>query len=102
MKKALATIFQFLLFLVVFFVGSLFPLPSPFHHERVLSTTPTATRIFIGDGLHLMLALFILIILVEAVTKRLRTAAPWTTLALILAAVLGFVMKFGFLTRSAY
>jgi hypothetical protein len=102
MKKALATIFQFLLFLVVFFVGSLFPLPPPFHHERVLSTTPAATRIFIGDGLHLMLALYIVIILIEAVTKRLRTAAPWTTLALILAAVLGFVMKFGFLTRSAY
>jgi len=102
MKKALATIFQFLLFLVVFFVGSLFPLPPPFHHERILSTTPAATRIFIGDGLHLMLALYIVIILIEAVTKRLRTAAPWTTLAVILAAVLGFVMKFGFLTRSAY
>jgi hypothetical protein len=102
MKKALATIFQFLLFLVVFFVGSLFPLPPPFHHERILSTTPAATRIFIGDGLHLMLALYIVIVLIEAVSKRLRTAAPWTTLALILAAVLGFVMKFGFLTRSAY
>jgi hypothetical protein len=49
-----------------------------------------------------MLALYIVIVLIEAVSKRLRTAAPWTTLALILAAVLGFVMKFGFLTRSAY
>jgi hypothetical protein len=100
MKKALATIFQFFLFLIVFFVGSLFP--PPFHHEHVISSTPAATRIFIGDGFHLMLALFIVILLIEAVTKRFRTAAPWTTLALILATVLGFMMKFGYLTRSAY
>jgi hypothetical protein len=102
MKKILATVLQFFLFLIVFFVGSIFPLPSPFHHERILSSTPVVTRIFVGDGLHLMLALFIVIVLIEALTKRLRTAVPWTTLALILAAVLGFVMKFGFLTRSAY
>ena len=102
MKKAFATILQFFLFLIVFFVGSIFPLPHPFHHERVVSSTPAATRIFIGDGLHLMLALFLLIILIEAVTRRLRTAAPWTTLALILATVLGFIMKFGYLTRSTY
>jgi hypothetical protein len=102
MKKTLATILQFFLFLIVFFVGSLLPLPRPFHHEHVVSSTPAATRIFIGDGLHLMLALFVLILLIEAATKRFRTAAPWTTLAVILAAVLGFMMKFGFLTRSTY
>jgi uncharacterized membrane protein AbrB (regulator of aidB expression) len=102
MKKALATILQFFLFLIVFFTGSIFPLPPALHHERVISSTPAATRIFIGDGLHLMLALFLVIVLIEAVTKRLRTAAPWTTLALILATVLGFMMKFGSLTRSAY
>jgi hypothetical protein len=102
MKKALATIFQFFLFLIIFFVGSIFPLPAPFHHEHVVSSTPAATRIFIGDGLHLMLALFVLILLIEAATKRFRTAAPWTTLAVLLAAVLGFMMKFGFLTRSTY
>jgi len=49
-----------------------------------------------------MLALFLVIILIEVLMKRVRTAAPWTTLALILAAVLGFMMKFGYLTRSAY
>jgi uncharacterized membrane protein AbrB (regulator of aidB expression) len=102
MKKTLVTILQFFLFLFVFFAGSLFPLPPPLHHERIISTTPTASRIFIGDGFHLMLALYIVIVLIEAVTKHLRTAAPWTTLALILAAVLGFMMKFGYLTRSAY
>jgi hypothetical protein len=102
MKKALATILQFFLFLIVFFVGSIFPLPPPFHHERIVSATPGVTRIFIGDGLHLMLALFLIIILIEVLMKRLRSAGPWTTLALILATVLGFMMKFGYLTRSAY
>jgi hypothetical protein len=99
MKKAIATIFQFLLFFFVFGLGSILP---PFHIQHVLTSTPAATRIFIADGLMLMLGLYVLIVVIEALAKRLRTAAPWTTLALILAAVLGLILKFGFLTRSAY
>jgi hypothetical protein len=44
----------------------------------------------------------VLIVLVEVMRKRLRTAGPSTTLAVILAAVLGLMMKFGFLTRLAF
>jgi hypothetical protein len=99
MKKVILTILQFLLFLIVFGAGSLFP---PFHFERVLIVTPGFTRIFVADGLLLMFALYGLIVLVEVMRKRLRTSAPWTTLAVILAAVLGLMMKFGFLTRSAF
>ena len=99
MKKAVLTILKFFLFLIVFGLGSLFP---PFHFEHVLIATPGVTRIFVADGLLLMLALYVLIILVEVMRKRLRTAAPWTTLAVILATVLGLMMKFGFLTRSAF
>jgi hypothetical protein len=99
MKKVVLTILQFFLFLIVFGVGSLFP---PFHFEHVLIATPGVTRIFVADGLLLMFALYVLIILVEVMRKRLRTAAPWTTLAVILATVLGLMMKFGFLTRSAF
>jgi hypothetical protein len=99
MKKAVLTILQFFLFLIVFGIGSLFP---PFHFEHVLIATPGVTRIFVADGLLLMFALYVLIILVEVMRKRLRTAAPWTTLAVILATVLGLMMKFGFLTRSAF
>jgi hypothetical protein len=99
MKKAVLTILQFFLFLIVFGVGSLFP---PFHFEHVLIATPGVTRIFVADGLLLMFALYVLIVLVEVMRKRLRTAAPWTTLAVILATVLGLMMKFGFLTRSAF
>ena len=99
MKKAVLTILKFFLFLIVFGIGSLFP---PFHFEHVLIATPGVTRIFVADGLLLMFALYVLIILVEVMRKRLRTAAPWTTLAVILATVLGLMMKFGFLTRSAF
>ncbi|HWW96546.1 MAG TPA: hypothetical protein VNY74_02575 [Edaphobacter sp.] len=99
MKKAVLAILQFVLFFIVFGVGSLFP---PFHFEHILIATPGVTRIFVADGLLLMFALYLLILLVEVMRKRVRIAAPWTTLAVILATVLGLMMKFGFLTRSAF
>lgn len=99
MKNIVSTILKFILFLIVFFAGSLFP---PFHIEHVLSTGPSGTRIFVVDGLLLMLALFIVILLIEALRKRLVTSGRWTAGAFILAIVLGLAMKFGFLTRSAF
>jgi hypothetical protein len=99
MKKVVATILKFAVFLFVFLVGSLFP---PFHFEHILIATPGVTRIFVADGIVLMFALYVVIILIEVMRKRLRTAAPWTTLAVILAAVLGLMMKFGFKTLSAF
>lgn len=99
MKNVVFTILQLILFLIVFFVGSIFP---PFHFEHVLIATPGTTRIFIADGLLLTLALYVLIVIIEVLRKRLRTAAPWTTLAFLLAIVFGLMMKFGFLTRSAF
>jgi len=99
MKITILTILQFLLFLIVFGAGSLFP---PFHFEHVLIATPGVTRIFVADGLLLMLALYVFIVLVQVMRKRVRIAAPWTTLAVVLATVLGLMMKFGFLTRSAF
>jgi len=99
MKKAVLAILQFFLFFIVFGVGSLFP---PFHFEHILIATPGVTRIFVADGLLLMFGLYFLILLVEVMRKRVRIAAPWTTLAVILATILGLMMKFGFLTRSAF
>jgi hypothetical protein len=99
MKNVVFTILKFLLFLIVFGVGSLFP---PFHFEHVLIATPGVERIFVADGLLLMFVLYVLIVLSEVLRKRLRTSAPWTTLAVLFAAVLGLMMKFGFLTRSAF
>ena len=99
MKKAITTILQFFLFLIVFGAFSLFP---PFHIEHVLGTTPTGTRIFIADGLLIALVVYLLIVLIELLMKRLRVSAPWTTIAFVFAAVVGFIMKFGFLTRSTF
>ena len=99
MKSVVFTILQLILLLMVFFVGSLF---SPFHFEHVLIATPGTTRIFVADGLVLALVLYVLIVILEVVRKRLRTAAPWTTLAFLLAVVFGLMMKFGFKTLSAF
>lgn len=99
MKKILFTVLQLLLFLIVFAAGSFLP---PFHLEHIIIATPGFTRIFIADGIVLTLLLYIVIVLAEALRKRLRTAAPWTSLALVLALVFGLMMKFGFLTRSAF
>jgi len=99
MKNVVLTILQLILFLAIFFLGSLFP---PFHFEHVLIATPGTTRIFVADGLVLALVLFVLIVILEAVRKRLRIAAPWTTLAFLLAVVFGLMMKFGFKTMSAF
>jgi uncharacterized membrane protein YpjA len=99
MKNVVFTILQLILFLIVFFIGSIFP---PFHFEHVILATPGVTRIFIADGLLLTIILFILIVIIEVLRKRLRTSFPWTTLAFILALAFGLMMKFGFLTRSAF
>jgi hypothetical protein len=56
------------------------------------------TRGFQWDGILLMLALLVLILLIEALRKRIRSAAPWTALALALAAIAGLLMKFGFMS----
>ena len=91
-KNVLLTLLQFVLFLIAFAAGSLLPLTG------VLTKWADGTRGFQWDGVLLMLALFVLILLIEAARKRLRLAASWTTLALVLAAVAGLVMKFGFMT----
>jgi hypothetical protein len=94
--KVLFAFLKFLLFLVVFAAGSFFP---PFHLEHVIGTTPDGTRIFIWDGVVLMVILLVLLLLIEAVRKRLRTSGPWTAAAFILAAIAGYAARFGFLTR---
>jgi hypothetical protein len=93
-KKIVYALLQLVLFLVAFFAGSILPafqiLPSN------IMTFANGTRGFEWDGILLMLAIFALILVIEALRKRLRSAAPWTTLALALAAILGLAMKFGF------
>ena len=98
MKKFLSTFLQFFLFLLTFAIGSF---AHPFNLRWGLTaTTPTVTRYFVPDGLLLMVILFVLILIMEALMKRLRTFAPWTALAFVLAGIVGFAMKLGFITRD--
>jgi hypothetical protein len=84
---------QFVLFLLVSFLGITLQVLHiiPSHMTKLAD----GTRGFEWDGVYLMLALFILILLIEAFSKRLRSAAPWTILALALAAIAEFAMKLG-------
>jgi uncharacterized membrane protein YcfT len=84
------------MFLLVYAIGSLFP---PFHVQRILISTPTYSRIFILDGILLTLALYIVIVIIETLVKRL-CQVTWTTIAFVLAVLLGYVMKFGFMTHE--
>jgi hypothetical protein len=95
MKNAIFAVLQFVLFMIVFAVGSFLP---PFHIQRILSVTPEATRVFIWDGVVLMTLLFVVILLIEALRKRIRSAGLWTTAAFVLALLAGLAEKFGFLT----
>jgi hypothetical protein len=97
MKNVVLTVLQFFLFLIVFGVGSFLP---PFHFEHVILATPGTTRLFIADGFLLMLALFLIILLIELLRKRIVASGRWTTLAFILATAVGFWMEFGFKTLS--
>jgi hypothetical protein len=86
---------QFLLFLIVFAAGSFFY--HPFNVQTALAGTG---RSFVWDGVLLMLLLYALLMLVAVLRKRLRISLPWTTLALLLAALAGWFLKFGFATRG--
>ena len=99
MKKFLSTFLQFFLFLLTFAIGSF---ARPFHLSWDLAVASSANvhRTFVPDGFLLMAILFVLILIMEALMKRLRTFAPWTALAFVLAGIVGFAMKLGFITRD--
>ena len=97
MKNFFFLCLQFVIFMIVFAAGSLFP---PFHIEHVLTATPTYTHIFVADGLILMIALYVLIVIVQALTKRIGRSIPWTSIALVLAVIVGLYLKFGFITHE--
>ncbi len=96
MKRVLSGVLQFILFLLVFAVGSF--LPGAHLLLPIWSVSAGAGRIFVYDGLVLMIALYVLILLIAAVRRRLPIAWPTSTVASILALALGLLAKFGFKT----
>jgi hypothetical protein len=100
MKTAFSVFVQFLLFFVVFFA---FTLLDPFHMRWfVTHPTHTSTRYFVPDGLVVAFAVYFLLIGVEALSKKFPQRAPWTTLAFLLALILGLLSKFGFATHELF
>ena len=100
MKKILSIAAQFVLFLLVFLGGTLL---DPFHLKwSVTHPTLTSTRYFVPDGLLLMVAVYLILLGIEAARKRLRTSGLWTTLAFLLALATGFLSKFGFATHDLF
>ena len=103
MKRALFTFLQFVLFLFAFAVGGFLPimsvfLPSFLSVPSVMTKWADGTRGFQWDGVFLMLALLVVVLLIQVLRKRIRSAAPWTALAFALAAIAGLAMKFGFMS----
>jgi hypothetical protein len=96
MKKALAFLAQFLLFFATFAAGIV--LGGLFTHLRWFVTEPTPghLRYFDPTGLILTLLLYIFILIIEAARKRLQVSGVRTTIALALALIVGFILKFGF------
>jgi hypothetical protein len=95
MKRAVWVVLQMVLFLMVFLIGSLLP------GAKVLPMFSVGTgpgRVFVLDGLLLMLAVYVLVLLIEAARRRIRGSWITTTLALVLALALGLAMKFGFMS----
>ena len=94
--RYLFLLMQMILFLAVFFVGSL--LVHPFGVQTTLASGTGGVRLFQWDGVLLMLIVYAVVLGLEAVRKRLRSYAVGTTVSLLIAAGLGLWMKFGFVT----
>jgi hypothetical protein len=78
----------------------IFVLPFLYQHkpfvQTVLSHSSDGTHVFVWDGLLATLAVYVLILLIELLSKRLMRWSGMTTLALVIAILLGF--RFGFTT----
>ena len=98
MKRAIAIILETILFLFVFLAGS-FLVPFPAAHLPSWTVDLSPTRYFVLDGIVFMFLLYFLFLAIGAARHRLRSAALTSTLAVVLALVLGLAMKFGFATR---
>jgi hypothetical protein len=97
MKTAFALIGQFLLFLLLDAVGGIFY--HPFGVQTALAQVNGEARGFAWDGIIFMLLAYVLLLVNAALRKRLPRSAPWTTVALVLAALAGYLMRFGFITH---
>ena len=97
MKKAIFSVLQFLLFLVAIAVGSF---ARPFGLQTSFGQNNATSHIFVWDGFLLAVILFAGLLAIELLTRRVRTGALTTTLALLVAAAIALALKLGFITRE--
>ncbi len=97
MKKIISFGLQTMLLLLCSIVGSFL---RPFHVQQITIISPTLTHILVWDGFLLMFLVYVVIILIAALSKRLRSALPLTSLALLVATLLSVVMKLGRITSE--
>ena len=96
-KKFLLSFVLTVLYLAAFAFGSFL---RPFDRVQTLSSHGLAVRLFVWDGVLLMLALYALTLCAELRGKRLRDLVLWTSGSLFVAAVLGYLLRLGFVTRE--
>jgi xanthine/uracil permease len=114
MKKIFAVIGQFVLFLVIFAVGS-FLHPFNIHwassSTRITESTDAngvttlvgthSAHYFVPDGLLLAVGVLLAIVVVQLIRKRTRNTV-WTVLAFALAVAAGYAMRFGYVTQDLF
>ncbi len=114
MKKVFAVIGQFVLFLVIFAVGSFL---HPFNIHWASSSTKVTestdasgvttmvgthtARYFVPDGLLLAVGVLLAIVVVQLIRKRTYNTV-WTVLAFALAVAAGYAMRFGYVTQDLF
>ena len=105
-KRIALTILQFLIFIALLAVGGNWDIinltlqiramekhTTAFNPIPVIKTQISSGHILIADGLIFATVLLIIILLIEALRKKLKPWAALSILAFVLAVVLGFAMK---------
>ena len=92
LKRVISIVLQTILLLTVFGIGSFLP---AFNILPMWKMGAGATHDFVLDGLVFMILLYLIILGIEAIRKRLNSSGVLTTIAFVLALILGFAMKFG-------
>jgi len=107
-KRIALTILQFLIFIALLAVGGNWDIinltlqiramekhTTAFNPIPVIKTQISSGHILIADGLIFATVLLIIILLIEALRKKLKPWAALSILAFVLAVFLGFAMKLG-------
>jgi hypothetical protein len=93
MKRLISLFLQFVLMLVAFFVGSVLPV---FHVLPLWRTSLGPGRWFVLDGIVVLFAVYVLLLLIALVRRRLIRSGLTSTVAFVLALVVGLLSKFPF------